>query len=65
MIISETLFGPDGEALGLIESDLHAGVVTFRPCNDHTKLTRRQWRRLADCRKDVLSYFARPARRKK
>jgi hypothetical protein len=59
MIVSETVFDAAGEALGLIEQDLHAGLVTFRPHDGNKRLSARQWRRLADCRKDVLAYYAR------
>jgi hypothetical protein len=61
--VSETLFGPAGECLGLIEQDLSAGIVKFRPRDEHPKLARLQWRRMVDCRRDVLEYFSRPARR--
>ena len=56
MILTESLF-IDGEPVGKICQDQHAGKVTFKPKAGHKHLAGRKWKSIDSCQRAVLKHY--------
>jgi len=57
VLITETLYGANGEPLGKVHEDLLNGLVTFEPKDGNPRLAGRKWRNSNACRKAVLNLY--------
>ena len=57
MVLTETLYGANGEPLGKVREDLLNGLVTFEPKDGNKRLAGRKWRTSNACRKAVLKTY--------